>query len=325
VPVPYFYAVWGSSRSCFLLFPVFIFTSLVPPSGCVTVAFADFNSRLHPYFCFPASRAHHSFICSGEISESSTGNTSSCVVANRFFLRFAAIMHPPSPSRALGLVAFASLATAHMHMVQPVPYNAALSVPADGPLGSLAGDGGPFPCQGASTVVQMTPVNAGDNVRVSFDSWASPDGLNSLADGPDDPAFYADCPGWSKTTVGSGTCVGTSVHDGGSCSFSVSYDYPTGARPGTWKTIYVIIGGCPSQHVNFNAPTHTQCGNSYSNISNGCVNQFDIPIPADMPSGDAAFAWVWYNAVGTGCPFLPRPLPLDACIFPSQSGHQLTS
>jgi hypothetical protein len=60
------------------------------------------------------------------------------------------------------------------------------------------------------------------------------------------------------------------AHGGGSCQLSLSFD--NGA---SFKVIKSMIGGCPT------------------------TLEYDFTIPADAPSsGDALFAWTWFNLVG---------------------------
>ncbi|KAL2753486.1 hypothetical protein ACRALDRAFT_1072041 [Sodiomyces alcalophilus JCM 7366] len=65
------------------------------------------------------------------------------------------------------------------------------------------------------------------------------------------------------------TIGGTANHRGGSCQASLSYD---GGK--TWTVIHSYIGNCPL------TPT------------------WDFVLPVDTPTGDALFAWSWFNKVG---------------------------
>ncbi|WVN86211.1 uncharacterized protein L203_101372 [Cryptococcus depauperatus CBS 7841] len=75
---------------------------------------------------------------------------------------------------------------------------------------------------------------------------------------------------WAAGSEISYTITGTATHGGGSCQLSMSYDH--GA---TWNVIYSQMGGCPLDSM-----TNT------------------VTIPADAPSGDALFAWGWFNLQG---------------------------
>jgi hypothetical protein len=165
-------------------------------------------------------------------------------------------------ARALALLPLLPLAVSHMILLEPPTYmHADGSKPSLNPLDTATNT---FPCQGLTQASSATTVNAGDNLRVMF----------------------------GTTTEASETAT----HGGGTCQFSVSYDYPASANA-TWKNIYVVMGGCPTQNTE-NIQNHNQCGNSYDNPAAGCISQFDIPIPKQLHSGSASFAWTWFNAVG---------------------------
>ncbi|KAF4123629.1 endo-glucanase, partial [Geosmithia morbida] len=67
------------------------------------------------------------------------------------------------------------------------------------------------------------------------------------------------------------TITGSAVHNGGSCQASLSYD-----EGKTWSVIHSYIGKCPV------------AGDS----------DWDFTVPEDAPSGEALFAWTWFNEVG---------------------------
>jgi hypothetical protein len=76
-------------------------------------------------------------------------------------------------------------------------------------------------------------------------------------------------------TVAAGSSVnyqigGTATHGGGSCQMSMSYD-----NGKSWNVIQSIMGGCMVE------------GQS-----------LDVTIPSEAPSGDALFAWSWFNQLG---------------------------
>ena len=68
------------------------------------------------------------------------------------------------------------------------------------------------------------------------------------------------------------TITGGTIHDGGSCQASLSYD-----QGATWTVIHSYIGNCP--------------------IATGDTN-YDFTIPNDTPAGEALFGWSWFNKVG---------------------------
>ncbi|KAK1828056.1 hypothetical protein QBC39DRAFT_290237 [Podospora conica] len=164
----------------------------------------------------------------------------------------------------VALAALLGASNAHMIMNTPTPYNHHKSSPLVqvDPLGPSL----PFPCQGLSTIESTTPLTAGATQRVAF--------------------------------------TGGAQHGGGSCQFSVTYEYPPPADKSKWKTIYTLIGGCPVSAAG-NLPAAApdadgradspQCGND-SGVE--CVREFRVPIPKGLPSGNATFAWTWFNKVG---------------------------
>ncbi|KAK4031576.1 hypothetical protein C8A01DRAFT_21234 [Parachaetomium inaequale] len=153
---------------------------------------------------------------------------------------------------------------AHMVMNTPTPFNLhgtdkLLQV---NPLGPSF----PFPCQGLSDVVSTTSITAGTSQLVNF--------------------------------------TGGAQHGGGSCQFSLTYENPLPTDKARWKTIYTLIGGCPVS-AEGNLPVTGRdadgradalhCGND-SGVE--CIRQFNIPIPKELPNGNATFAWTWFNKIG---------------------------
>ncbi|KAK3377533.1 hypothetical protein B0H63DRAFT_495483 [Podospora didyma] len=171
---------------------------------------------------------------------------------------------------AFAATAIFTAAHGHMRMNLPVPFNPhqASTFPLDPPGGRF-----PYPCQGFKDVAFRTPVVAGQSTLVNF--------------------------------TGSGT------HGGGSCQFGVNYHGdPYTDNQQDWKTIYTIIGGCPAETTgNLEDPAHflgldadgfeqaVHCGDDKGL---NCVRQFNVAIPADLPNGNATFAWIWYNKVTAG-------------------------
>ncbi|KAM0218171.1 hypothetical protein ACHAQD_007108 [Fusarium lateritium] len=158
----------------------------------------------------------------------------------------------------------ASLASSHIIMVEPHPFN--LDTEPLYQTWPLSADL-PFPCQGRTQhAEQVTKVTAGTTQTVKF--W------------------------------------GSAVHGGGSCQFSVAYGETAPSDPNKWHTIYSIIGGCPAEaagniettgkdpHGRENGP---ECANEGDKE---CTKKFDIPIPKDMQNGPAIFAWTWFNKIG---------------------------
>ncbi|KAK3361635.1 hypothetical protein B0T24DRAFT_691550 [Lasiosphaeria ovina] len=170
-------------------------------------------------------------------------------------------------SQMQSIIASAALlgvASGHMIMNTPTPYNLHHSTPLV--QVSPLGPGLPFPCQGNQDIEQVTTITAGATQLVNF--------------------------------------TGGAQHGGGSCQFSLTYEYPPPADKSKWKTIYTLIGGCPVSAAG-NLPTagtdadgradSVHCGND---SGTECIRQFEIPIPKGVPSGNATFAWTWYNKIG---------------------------
>ncbi|OQE22666.1 hypothetical protein PENFLA_c012G09780 [Penicillium flavigenum] len=62
---------------------------------------------------------------------------------------------------------------------------------------------------------------------------------------------------------------GSAVHGGGSCQLALTYD-----KGKTFKVIQSMEGDCPID------------------------KKYEFEVPSDAPSGDALFAWTWFNKVG---------------------------
>lgn len=73
----------------------------------------------------------------------------------------------------------------------------------------------------------------------------------------------------------------TAVHGGGSCQLSITYETDPRKQkdPSSWRVIYSIEGGCPTD-----APGNLQQGHVVECSTNGstttaCVNEFPFTIP----------------------------------------------
>ncbi|KAK4214126.1 hypothetical protein QBC37DRAFT_284483 [Rhypophila decipiens] len=157
------------------------------------------------------------------------------------------------------------LASGHIVMNTPTSFNLNSGSPLL-QVGPL-GDANPFPCHGATTVNSVTTLTAGSSTPVSF--------------------------------------TGLAVHGGGSCQFSITYDYPGSATdPAKWKAIYTLIGGCPASAAG-NLPAGSpdpdgradgpHCGND---SGTECMRTFQVPIPKGLKNGNATFSWSWFNKMG---------------------------
>ncbi|ROV92623.1 hypothetical protein VPNG_09889 [Cytospora leucostoma] len=146
---------------------------------------------------------------------------------------------------------FAAIANGHMLMATP----ARVTSPAAS-NGPLEMDGSNFPCQ-----------------KSSSDSTLSGEST-SMALGSDQPLEF----------------IGQSVHGGGSCQVSITYDEnPTASS--TWKVITSIEGGCPARDSagNLGDDTSATAADPYT---------YNFTIPDDIPTGNAVLAWTWFNKVG---------------------------
>lgn len=75
---------------------------------------------------------------------------------------------------------------------------------------------------------------------------------------------------WSAGETVNVSLAGTATHGGGSCQFSLSYD-----QGASWNVIHSYVGGCMVDSLTM-----------------------DVPIPSSAPSGEALFAWSWFNHEG---------------------------
>jgi hypothetical protein len=151
-------------------------------------------------------------------------------------------------SLSLGVIsAILSSSLAHMILESPVPY---------GKLtlnnSPLDGAGSDFPCKLRAGVYDLTQMNywtAGKPQTIRF--------------------------------------LGSAVHGGGSCQFSVSKDLqPT--KSSQWKVVHSVVGGCPADVE--------------GNLPGGPTDQgaatFEVALPNKIPDGKYTFAWTWFNRQG---------------------------
>lgn len=99
------------------------------------------------------------------------------------------------------------------------------------------------------------------------------------------PGGTADGPN-TDMTVGSSqplAFMGTTVHGGGSCQISVTYDNPPTASS-VFKVIKSFEGGCPA---------HNQAGNIPGENANYPVPDAYNFTMLDIPDGKAILGWSW--------------------------------
>ncbi|KAG8350823.1 hypothetical protein FVEN_g11068 [Fusarium venenatum] len=92
-------------------------------------------------------------------------------------------------------------------------------------------------------------------------------GYHSLF-GTEAGASVADWEAGSQQTM---KITGGANHGGGSCQASLSFD-----KGESWQVIHSFIGNCPAAGT----------------------SSFDFKVPSDAPSGEAIFAWSWFNQIG---------------------------
>ena len=136
---------------------------------------------------------------------------------------------------------------AHMMLDNPVPYGK--STLNNSPL---EGTGLDFPCKLRRDAYDLTQMNywtAGEAQTISF--------------------------------------LGSAVHGGGSCQFSLTKD-PQPTKSSKWKVIHSVIGGCPA----------TVDGNLREDPAGRGSATFNVTIPKSIPDGRYTFAWTWFNRQG---------------------------
>ena len=84
------------------------------------------------------------------------------------------------------------------------------------------------------------------------------------------------------------TIDGRVIRDGGSCQVSLSFD-----KGSSWSAIHSYVGNCPS------AASKTS---------------YPFTIPADAPTGEALFAWSWFNKIGN------REMYMNCAVVTIKSG-----
>lgn len=138
-------------------------------------------------------------------------------------------------------------ASASAHMKILHPVGFANETLNNSPLGP-----GEFPCKqraGVYAITQMNQWDAGETQTVSF--------------------------------------LGSAVHGGGSCQFSITTD-PEPTEQSQWKVIQSVVGGCPS-----NVPGNLDGGPDTTGAA-----KFPVTMPSNIPDGRYTFAWTWINKVG---------------------------
>lgn len=129
----------------------------------------------------------------------------------------------------------------------------------------------PYPLH--STFNPKTPEDAKD---YSMTSPLIADGIypcKGFINNPAGSPYMDSVVTWKAGQTVNVTMAGTATHKGGSCQFSMSYD-----QGATWNVIQSYIGGCMTDSTTI-----------------------DIALPSEAPSGEALFAWTWFNHAGKSC------------------------
>ena len=138
-------------------------------------------------------------------------------------------------SASLGLACAIFASTlAHVMMESPVPYGRPTLNNSP-----LDGTGSDFPCKlrtGVYDVTQMNYWTAGEAQTIRF--------------------------------------VGSAVHGGGSCQFSVSEDLQP-SKSSQWKVVYSVVGGCPASVE----------GNLSGGPASRVADTFEVVLPKELPNG----------------------------------------
>ncbi|KAJ0121455.1 hypothetical protein N8I77_004400 [Diaporthe amygdali] len=122
--------------------------------------------------------------------------------------------------------------------------------PFEGSINSPIGDSNPFPCQG-KTSGPSNSMELGSSPNLAF--------------------------------------MGSTVHAGGSCQISLTYDTAPSASS-AWKVLTSFEGGCPARG---------QTGNLTPESATLAVpDQYNFTVPSDIPAGKATLAWTWMNKSG---------------------------
>ena len=165
----------------------------------------------------------------------------------------------------------------------------------------LLADGSNFPCKGYHTVIRngnvatVDTITAGKSYTVRYVSISR---ITSSMRTPSPFTVHHSAPlqilplNLAATVLISldadDSFAGTATHGGGSCQFSLSYD-----GGNTWAVIHSIIGGCPLNSA------------------------YTFSVPTNIPSGNALFAWTWFNKLGNRYSSIPLPLSASYQLPPT--------
>jgi hypothetical protein len=146
-----------------------------------------------------------------------------------------------------------------------------------------------------ATLVLALAASASAHMRLRY---PKPFGFSTLDQAPLAPADFPckQRPGvydvtemnqWNAGQTQTVSFLGSAVHGGGSCQFSITTDTnPT--KESQWKVIQSVVGGCPA-----NAP-----GNLAADPDGTGAATFPVTMPSNIPDGQYTFAWTWLNKKG---------------------------
>ncbi|KAI8933096.1 hypothetical protein NX059_009739 [Plenodomus lindquistii] len=146
-----------------------------------------------------------------------------------------------------------------------------------------------------STLLLALAASATAHMRLKY---PVPYGFDTLNSSPLEPADFpckqrtgvydiTEMNQWNAGETKEVSFLGSAVHGGGSCQFSLTTD-PKPSESSQWKVIQSVVGGCPS-NVSANLeenPDGTQAAT------------FPVKMPSSIPDGQYTFSWTWINKVG---------------------------
>jgi hypothetical protein len=146
-----------------------------------------------------------------------------------------------------------------------------------------------------TTLLLALAASASAHMRMKY---PVPYGFDTLNNGPLEPADFPckQRPGvyevtemnqWNAGETQTVSFLGSAVHGGGSCQFSITTD-PKPSESSQWKVIQSVVGGCPSNVT----------GNLAENADGTEAATFPVTMPKSIPDGQYTFAWTWLNKVG---------------------------
>jgi hypothetical protein len=146
-----------------------------------------------------------------------------------------------------------------------------------------------------AAMLAMAPLAHTHMVMSNPVPFGSPNNSPLAPDGSDFPCksvsyTATEMNDWPVGSLQSLVLTGSAVHDGGSCQISVTTDKAPN-KASKWKVIHSFEGGCP-------VPPATPAGGNFATDPNKGNPPFNFTIPPELPDGDLAMSWSWFNKVG---------------------------